>query len=397
MEVARMMDARNWNWSLLVSTVWLGMFLAAFGASRGLAGADSVERSLKLEAQAGIRRSLRYLAQQQKEDGSWQDHPAITGLVITGMLRSGREEFGVDSEPVRQGLDYIRGYAQPDGGIYDEYYASYSTSICVMTLLEADRDEDQKIIEAARRYLLEAQADESEDIQPADRQYGGWGYERHYSGEGMHRADMSNTQFALSALHALEEAWREATLRGEREKPREGELPQGPCRAETKLAYRKAIRYLERCQNDDGGFIYRPGESKAGKAATGGLRSYGSMTYAGLKSMIYARLEPDDPRVRAAYQWATNHWTLKENPGMGQQGLYYYYQTMAKGLDAYGREVVVDAGGNEHRWRSELTRRLLDIQRANGSWANESGRWMETIPELVTAYSVLALDHAISN
>ena len=31
------------------------------------------------------------------------------------------------------------------------------------------------------------------------------------------------------------------------------------------------------------------------------LRSYGSMTYAGLKSMIFAGVGPDDPRVKAAY------------------------------------------------------------------------------------------------
>jgi squalene-hopene/tetraprenyl-beta-curcumene cyclase len=354
-----------------------------------------VEKSLELEAQTAMRRSLRYLTKQQKENGSWRDHPAMTALVITGMMRSGREGFGPQSEPVQKGLDYIRGFAQPDGGIYDEYYASYSTSICVMALLEADQEQDQKVIQAARRYLLDAQADESEDIQQDDKQYGGWGYEKHYSGKGMHRADMSNTQFALSALHALEEAWREETLRKKGETPPEGEMPRGPCRAETRLAYRKAIRYLQRCQNDNGGFIYRPDESKAGQAATGGLRSYGSMTYAGLKSMIYARLKPDDPRVRAAYQWATNHWTLDENPGMDQQGLYYYYHVLAKALDVYGRNVVVDAGGDEHRWRTELAGRLLEVQRADGSWSNESGRWMESIPELVTAYAVLALQHAI--
>lgn len=392
-----MMNRSRANVCMCVLAVLLGLLFLPVGVGRAQAGEQGVEKSLELEARAAVRRSLRCLADRQEADGSWQNQPAITALVITGMLRSGREEFGAESEPVRKGLEYIRGFAQPDGGIYDEFYASYSTSLCVMALLEVDRKQDQEIIQAARRYLLDAQADESEDIQPGEEQYGGWGYEKHPSGEGMHRADMSNTHFAVSALHALEEAWREETLRGEGEKPPEGEFPRGPCRAETKLAYRKAIRYLERCQNDDGGFKYRPGESKAGRSATGGLRSYGSMTYAGLKSMLYARLEPDDPRVRAAYQWATNHWTLEENPGMGQQGLYYYYHAMARALDVYGREVVVDAGGEAHRWRKELAGRLLEIQRADGSWVNQSGRWMEAIPDLVSAYSVLALGHIVSD
>ena len=58
------------------------------------------------------------------------------------------------------------------------------------------------------------------------------------------------------------------------------------------------------------------------------------MTYAGLKSMIYAGLTADDPRVKAAYDYITKHYTLDENPGLGQQGLYYYYQTFAKALAA---------------------------------------------------------------
>ena len=43
------------------------------------------------------------------------------------------------------------------------------------------------------------------------------------------------------------------------------------------------------------------------------------MTYAGLKSMIYAGVKHDDPRVKAAYEWIQKHYTLDENPGMGAQ------------------------------------------------------------------------------
>jgi len=62
------------------------------------------------------------------------------------------------------------------------------------------------------------------------------------------------------------------------------------------------------------------------------LRSYGSMTYAGLKSMIYAGLTQDDPRVKAALEFIRKNYTLEENPGQGQRGLYYYYQTFAKAM-----------------------------------------------------------------
>jgi len=117
------------------------------------------------------------------------------------------------------------------------------------------------------------------------------------------------------------------------------------------------------------------------------------MTYAGLKSMIYARLSRNDPRVAAAWNWVCRHWSVTENPGIGQQGLFYYYLTMARALNAVGQDVIVDADGARHDWRMELTGQLLKVQRADGSWANENGRWMEQIPELVTAYGILALEH----
>ena len=42
------------------------------------------------------------------------------------------------------------------------------------------------------------------------------------------------------------------------------------------------------------------------------------MTYAGLKSFLYAGVGKDDPRVKAAIGWVRRHYTLSENPGQGQ-------------------------------------------------------------------------------
>jgi hypothetical protein len=69
------------------------------------------------------------------------------------------------------------------------------------------------------------------------------------------------------------------------------------------------------------------------------------MTYAGLKSMIYCGVGPDDPRVQAATKWIRQHYTIAENPGMGADGLFYYYHTFAKALDAVGEDEFVDASG----------------------------------------------------
>jgi squalene-hopene/tetraprenyl-beta-curcumene cyclase len=167
---------------------------------------------------------------------------------------------------------------------------------------------------------------------------------------------------------------------------------------------------VSRCQNlesqhnttefaakvNDGGFYYTPaagGTSQAGPTPNGGLRSYASMTYAGLKSMIHAGLTPDDPRVAAATNWIRQFYTLDENPGMGQQGLFYYYQTFAKALDVAGYDTFEDDKGVVHDWRTELAAHLASLQQENGSWVNDTDRWYEGNPSLVTAYALLALNH----
>ena len=70
------------------------------------------------------------------------------------------------------------------------------------------------------------------------------------------------------------------------------------------------------------------------------------MTYAGLKSMIYAGVDKDDQRVTAARKWITQFYTIEENPGMGQQGLFYYYQTFAKTLSISSRSKKKTAAGS---------------------------------------------------
>jgi squalene-hopene/tetraprenyl-beta-curcumene cyclase len=176
-------------------------------------------------------------------------------------------------------------------------------------------------------------------------------------------------------------------------------------------AMRRALVFVSRCQNlegpdnttpfaaklNDGGFYYTPaagGSSQAGvDETTGGLRSYASMTYAGLKSMIYAGVTPDDPRAKAAIGWLQKHYDLNSNPGMGTAGLYYYYHTFAKALAALGKDKFADDKGVEHDWRKDLIDALASRQRADGSWVNENSRWLEGDASLVTGYVLLALSH----
>jgi squalene-hopene/tetraprenyl-beta-curcumene cyclase len=169
------------------------------------------------------------------------------------------------------------------------------------------------------------------------------------------------------------------------------------------LDWEAAIAFVNSLQNEDGGFIYKPGESKAGavtnEAGEVTFRSYGSMTYAGLLSLIYADMDREDPRVRSAVDWAVAHWTLEENPGMGQEGLYYFYNVLTKALAAYGQDVLHTADGETLAWRPAVVRRLVSLQRIDeqgrGFWQNPEGRWWEQDPVLVTAYSLIALQIAM--
>ncbi len=161
---------------------------------------------------------------------------------------------------------------------------------------------------------------------------------------------------------------------------------------------------------NDGGAAYYPGNSPAGyDSATDGSklpRSYGSMTYALLKTYIFCGLKKDDERIVAAVEWVQDHWTLVENPGASPllgdkakfQGLYYYYMVMAQALDTAGIEKLsVGTAESVERhdvdWRAALITQLASIQNDNGTWLNEqNGRWWEDQATICTVYALLALE-----
>ena len=346
--------------------------------------AESVTANKQIDSPAAqyqqlVVRGISFLESSQADDGSWskQSGPAITALTTTALLRHGRST----ADPlVNKALSYLETFVQEDGGIYQSgtRYRNYETSLSVVCFAAANQTgKYDQLLEKADSLLGDIQWDESEDHDQSSPNYGGYGYGKH------NRPDLSNTHIALDALYSL------------------GKGPDDP-------RVQKALVFISRCQNletpsnvtpfaskvNDGGFYYTPaagGTSQAGVIANGGLRSYGSMTYAGFKSMIYAGVSQDDPRVEAALKWIQSNYTLAENPGMGQQGRFYYYHTFAKALDAAGLDQLVEANGTERNWREDLVAALAKTQHEDGSWTNPSSRWLEGDPNLVTAYCLLAL------
>ena len=126
-----------------------------------------------------VKRAVEYLQNRgQAEDGSFsrQTGPAVTALVVAGLLRNGRSA----EEPwIARSLDYLMTFQQRDGGFYQKgsLYGNYETSVVMMCLAEANRDgRYQQQLKGAERYLVGAQWDESEGEEPSSFNYGGAGY-----------------------------------------------------------------------------------------------------------------------------------------------------------------------------------------------------------------------------
>ena len=408
-----------------------------------LRGIDQTE--LARVRSAGIRYML---GCQEEGRGAWLGafgHPAVTALAVLGIYNTPEYLANADIRArVDKALDYIASNAQPDGSIFSGRrgrrpgpqgadgraegaadggadrrgggqggkglmgllkggrgggrpegpagpggYAVYNTSICLLALATCNRPKDLEIIRKARAYLMGSDAiPKSGNGVPE----GGFGY------GAQTRSDLNNTAWALDALYVTNYLDREPHAQN----------PEAAKQSE--LAWENAAKFVTICQNlkdtnqsawvasapeeDKGGFIYCPQDAMKDKPEARSLRAYGTMTYSGLKSLIYAKVKKDDVRIQSAMEWVLKNYTLEENPGVGKAGLYYYYHTFAKTLSLLEMPSVTDAKGVTHDWKAELAAKLAATQRADGSWCNEaSGRWMESIPQLSTAYCLMALQY----
>lgn len=368
---------------------WTSMALILAGLLISWESADAQKADPK-QWDDVVGKAINFLKATQDENGGWSTakSPGVTGIVLTGLLRSGK--MGPEHPSAAKALGYIESLVNTkEGHIAGQdpraQLKNYVTSVNVMALVAARReDRYKKVIGDAGAFLKKLQWDEEEGKDKKSDFYGGAGY------DSKSRPDLSNTQMFLDAL-------------------KDAGLPKDD------PALKKALVFVSRCQNlkgehndqpwagkiNDGSFIYSAaggGQSKVeGSDPETGLIGYGSMTYAGVKSMIYCGVTPDDPRMTKALDWLKKNYTVDYNPGMpkelGHRGLYYYYHTMAKCLDVLGIDQLEDAAGKKHNWRADITAALAKQQRPDGSWLNDKDQWMEGDPNLVTGYALMALSY----
>lgn len=351
--------------------------------------------SLANEIRLAVEKAVGWLVSVQGTEGEWSNaaHPGISALVLNAIdsavaaLKLPRERF----QPSRKrGMAFLRSRVKPDGGIYAESLTLYNTALSLTALLRSGDTGDRAITDRAAAFVAAQQA-RGMDRPELD---GGIGYGPTGVSPKRQHPDLDNTLVALEALRAHAEA-RKADERGA---------------AVAGLDWKAAADFVGRCQNlktgnagvwvseeggNRGGFVYYPGFSNAGvQELSGGrtaLRSYGSMSYAGLLSFVYAEIPKEDARMKAALQWLSENYTIEENPGLGKQGLFYYFYLMTKALSAASVEDLRTTEGKRVAWARPLALKIMDLQASEGWWENDVARWMEKDRVLVTAYCVTAL------
>ncbi len=354
--------------------------------------------SVRREGEAALNRGMDWLIARQNEKGHWSspDWPALTALPVWALSLSPRRE----SEAVNKGVDYLLSHAKENGAIYvppredvrGGGKPNYNTAIAMVALHLSGREDARPHVMRAREYIANTQHLEG------DVYFGGFGYDaetdRAY-------ADLSNTYIAAEAMRLTEDV-EDFRTEGERVDFNRAALADFVSRTQNRPESNNAD-WVSDHPDDVGGFAYHPesarGLTRVDEDGKVTFRSFGSMTYAGMLSLIYADVDRNDPRVRSAADWSVRHWTVEENPGFGQEGYYYFMNVLTKSLAAFGQDILRREDGSEINWRLEVINRLTSLQRidenGNGYWVNENNRYWEGNPDLVTAYTLIALQVAL--
>ena len=329
-----------------------------------------------LALETAVTNGANFLIRSQTPEGTWSDRqmPALTALPLWALSNSGIRSEAME-QARRKAADFVLSTQRPDGGFYvpkpgrgGSGLGNYNTSVCLAALFDSGLAPAAPLLKA-RDYVASSQ------LTGDDTMAGGFGYDkvsrRRY-------ADLSNTSYAMSAMAKT------ASLEEFRTDGKSADLD-----------WDKAVAFVERLMAkegpDAGGAAYNDRTAQAGSATNASgkvqLKAYGSMTYAAVLSMCSAKLDRGDPRVKQSLEYMSKNWSVDENPGMGNQGLYYFYDIMARALAAAG---VEDVGG--HQWKAELSAKLISLQKPDGSWSNDNNRFWESDPVLCTSFALLVLE-----
>jgi squalene-hopene/tetraprenyl-beta-curcumene cyclase len=359
----------------------------------------------------GLAAAAQFLIEHQDTDGAWRsdtygvfkDGPSLTPLVLETLL--GLPPTEKSEAACRKGAAYLARMVGPDGSINEGphglSYPVYTAVFSVRALSRPQMADFRPARDAWLRFLRQRQLTEDLGWQPADKQYGGWGYSSQIPGkprlgepiQPLTESNLSATTFALEALQAA------------------GCSPDDP-------AFKKALIFVQRCQNfseevsqadasyDDGGFFFIYDDAVRNKAGAAGkdrncrvrFSSYGSTTADGVRCLLACGLSLNHPRVQASRTWLENNFRPSVHPGkygpdreMNRQAVYFYYSlSVAKAFHSLG-DKEIEAGNGRLNWASALTEDLLKRQQSDGSWINSAVAVREDDPVVATCLATQAL------
>lgn len=327
-----------------------------------------------------IDRGLKYLSDKQNDAGFWTyngdrarigvPNVGITSFASLAFLNDNNEKY---SRVIENALDWIAYQSNEDGSISTSSYMGwkvYDTSLAVLAFIASGKQEYNGRIKKGTEFLIKAQNDEDEGFNESDRCYGGWGYP---SPATQKWSDLSNTQFSLMAIHAARLAGMGTSL---------------PLINADSSIWMKAKIFLNRCQMEDGGFIYRPenkGISQGGMTSAG--ISYGSMTAAGVWSLLLCGDDYTDGSLQSSLNWLdSEHYYIDQNYPYSDKWLYYYIMTFIK---SYIMAEDIGWKSNHPYYYKDIANFLINKQEDDGHWENIEGD--ESSDILCTIEAITAL------
>lgn len=330
-----------------------------------------------------IGRGVRFLWEQQAADGGW--HSDTYGLLRSGQSLSAfvlatladlPGEFApADPDAIARAVDFLARNTDHAGclGLADELvpdYPNYATALAAQALESLGVRDDLR--DRMLRHLHTQQFTEAGGWTPDHPAHGSWGM------GGEPRTHPHHGHIDLSMSRHVMEALASAGDTATRE---------------------RALRFLDRCQNEDGGFVFTPLPALAGSNKAGpdgeGWRSYGTTTADGILGMLAMGVSDSDPRVGRAADWLVRHHRVNRVPGFGDgkpggwaDGLrFYYLAASSRALSELG----IDQAPEGSDWRRVLNEQTLMLQAADGSWRNWSSLVKEDDPLITTCLALRAL------
>lgn len=314
-----------------------------------------------------LEKAAKYLWEQQARDGGF--HSTNYGLLhsgqsltpfVLGALIEVPETVLTRSKPaVDRAFQFIRRHTDANGalGLMDATspdYPNYATSLAVVAMVKAQPDGHERDTARMVIQLRSQQFSEANGWTPGDSAYGAWGMGGPVlrPPEAGH-VDLSMTRCVLEALKATGVPASDAAIE-------------------------RALVYLKRSQNEDGGFYFSTVNEDTNKAGetNGGFKSYGSATADGVLALRAAAVPDSDQRIVKAIKWLTDHHQPDCATGFEGEA----YQTWSTGLRFYYADVISRAVPS--------LRVNLPEQSADGSFRNSNKLVKEDDPLIATPFAV---------